>query len=42
MNQYLKETCPYDLSIPPQREEMDAVEYFLFEQKRGYCEQFSS
>ncbi len=21
---------------------MDAVEYFLFEQKRGYCEQFSS
>ena len=42
MNQYLKETYPYDLSIPPQREEMDAVEYFLFEQKRGYCEQFSS
>ena len=42
MNQYLKETYPYDLSIPPQMEEMDAVEYFLFEQKRGYCEQFSS
>jgi protein-glutamine gamma-glutamyltransferase len=42
MNQYLKETYPYDLSIPPQIEEMDAVEYFLFEQKRGYCEQFSS
>src|ERR671915_360166 len=42
MNQYLKETYPYDLSIPPQDREMDAVEYFLFEQKRGYCEQFSS
>ncbi len=42
MNQHLKETYPYDLSIPPQRQEMDAVEYFLFEQRRGYCEQFSS
>src|SRR5215208_3938180 len=42
MNQYLKENYPYDLSIPPQNREMDAVEYFLFEQKRGYCEQFSS
>ena len=42
MNQHLKMTYPYDLSIPPQYEEMDAVEYFLFEQKRGYCEQFSS
>ncbi len=42
MNQYLKETYPYDLSIAPQGEDMDAVEYFLFEQRRGYCEQFSS
>jgi protein-glutamine gamma-glutamyltransferase len=42
MNEHLKETYPYDLSIPPQHEEMDAVEYFLFEQRRGYCEQFSS
>jgi protein-glutamine gamma-glutamyltransferase len=42
MNEHLKEAYPYDLSIPPQREEMDAVEYFLFEQRRGYCEQFSS
>ena len=42
MNEHLKESYPYDLSIPPQREEMDAVEYFLFEQRRGYCEQFSS
>jgi len=42
MNEYLKKTYPYDLSIPPQQKEMDAVEYFLFEQRRGYCEQFSS
>jgi transglutaminase-like putative cysteine protease len=42
MNQYLKTNYPYDLSIPPQNRDMDAVEYFLFEQKRGYCEQFSS
>src|SRR5919112_874508 len=42
MNEYLKRSYPYDLSIPPQDQDMDAVEYFLFEQKRGYCEQFSS
>ncbi|HEX2728115.1 MAG TPA: DUF3488 and transglutaminase-like domain-containing protein [Rubrobacteraceae bacterium] len=42
MNEHLKMTYPYDLSIPPQRREMDAVEYFLFEERRGYCEQFSS
>ena len=42
MNEYLKITYPYDLSIPPQNRDMDAVEYFLFEQRRGYCEQFSS
>ncbi len=42
MNQHLKTKYPYDLSIPPQRQRMDAVEYFLFEEERGYCEQFSS
>ena len=42
MNRHLRTEYPYDLSIPPQREEMDAVEYFLFEQRRGYCEQFAS
>lgn len=42
MNEYLKTEYPYDLSIPPQRTDMDAVEYFLFEEQRGYCEQFSS
>ena len=42
LNAHLKNNYPYDLSIPPQREEMDAVEYFLFEERRGYCEQFAS
>ena len=42
LNEHLKNNYPYDLSIPPQRESMDAVEYFLFEEGRGYCEQFSS
>ena len=42
MSEYLRHNYLYDLSIPPQYKEMDAVEYFLFEQKRGYCEQFSS
>ncbi len=42
LNEHLKNSYPYDLSIPPQRENMDAVEYFLFEEGRGYCEQFGS
>jgi transglutaminase-like putative cysteine protease len=42
INRHLKETYPYDLFIPPQRQGMGAVECFLFEQRRGYCEQFSS
>jgi protein-glutamine gamma-glutamyltransferase len=42
MNEYLKTNYKYDLSIPPQEGRMDAVEYFLFEERRGYCEQFSS
>jgi transglutaminase-like putative cysteine protease len=32
----------YDLTIPPQRGDGDAVDYFLFEERRGYCEQFAS
>ena len=42
ISSHLRNEYPYDLSIPPQREEMDAVEYFLFEERRGYCEQFAS
>ena len=32
----------YDLTISPQRRPGDAVDYFLFEERRGYCEQFAS
>lgn len=42
IDKYLKANYPYDLDIGPQTKEMDAVEYFLFEQKRGYCEMFAS
>jgi hypothetical protein len=42
MSHHLRTHYAYDLSIPPQRAEMDSVEYFLFEQERGYCEQFAS
>lgn len=39
---YLKANYPYDLDIPPQDGDMDAVAYFLFEEKAGYCEHFAS
>ncbi|MDR7520981.1 MAG: DUF3488 and DUF4129 domain-containing transglutaminase family protein [Armatimonadota bacterium] len=42
VNQYLWTAYRYDLSIPPQRRPGDAVDYFLFEERRGYCEQFAS
>ncbi len=42
INRYLSTAYAYDLSIPPQRRPGDAVDYFLFEERRGYCEQFAS
>ncbi len=42
INRYLWTHYRYDLSIPPQRRRGDAVDYFLFEERRGYCEQFAS
>ncbi len=42
INKYLWQHYRYDLSIPPQRGAGDAVDYFLFEERRGYCEQFAS
>lgn len=38
---YLEE-YPYDLRIPPPPGDQDAVDHFLFDLRRGYCEQFSS
>jgi transglutaminase-like putative cysteine protease len=42
VNRYLWSAYKYDLTIPPQRTPGDAVDYFLFEERRGYCEQFAS
>lgn len=42
INRYLWTQYRYDLTIGPQRRPGDAVDYFLFEERRGYCEQFSS
>ncbi len=42
INRHLWTAYTYDLSIPPQRRPGDAVDYFLFEERRGYCEQFAS
>jgi len=39
---YLKQNYSYDLDVPPQTKDEDAVAYFLFEEKRGYCEHFAS
>ncbi len=42
LSNYLRATYPYDLDIPPFPDSRDSVDYFLFEQKRGYCEHFAS
>lgn len=39
---YLESHYRYDLNMPFQRGKGDAVDYFLFEEKRGYCDQFAS
>jgi len=33
---------PYSLNIPPPPEGQDAVDHFLFDLKKGFCEQFAS
>ncbi len=42
LRQFLKDNYAYDLSVPPQEQDRDAVAYFLFQEKRGYCEHFAS
>lgn len=39
---FLQETFTYDLDIPPFPEGKEVVDYFLFTQKRGYCEHFAT
>lgn len=42
VNQHMWMYYQYDLTIPPQPRPGDAVDYFLFEGRRGYCEHFAS
>ncbi len=42
LNKYLKTKFTYDLKIPEFPENVDTVDYFLFVQKKGYCEHFAS
>jgi protein-glutamine gamma-glutamyltransferase len=42
LSEYLQNTYPYDLNIPPFPDNRDSIDYFLFEEKRGYCEHFAS
>ncbi len=39
---YLLETYPYDFVPPPQDRDEDAVDQFLFEFQRGFCEMYVS
>ncbi|MBI2265257.1 MAG: transglutaminase domain-containing protein [Armatimonadetes bacterium] len=39
---FLQNHYPYDLNIPPPPPNSDAVDHFLFEERKGYCEQFGS
>ena len=39
---YLRAGFAYDLSVPPPPDGRDAVDYFLFEQRGGFCSHFAS
>lgn len=42
LKNYLQKTYPYDLNIPEFPENVENIDYFLFEQKKGYCEHFAT
>ncbi len=42
IERYLQQNYRYDLDVPPQQRDMDAVAYFLFQERAGYCEHFAS
>ncbi|PKL78439.1 MAG: hypothetical protein CVV27_03280, partial [Candidatus Melainabacteria bacterium HGW-Melainabacteria-1] len=42
LEMHLKKNYPYDLEIPEFPEHRDSIDYFLFDQKAGYCEHFAS
>jgi hypothetical protein len=39
---YLRETYPYDLDVPSPGLGKDAVDYFLFEAQKGFCSYYAS
>jgi transglutaminase-like putative cysteine protease len=39
---YLQQTYAYNLSLPPVPSGVDPVDWFLFDVKTGYCEQFAT
>jgi hypothetical protein len=39
---YLEQNCVYDLSAPAAPRNHDAVDYFIFTSKRGYCDMFAT
>jgi hypothetical protein len=42
IQEWLRKTFPYDEQVDVAPPDQDAVDYFLFEGKRGYCEYFAS
>lgn len=39
---YLRENYPYDLDVQPAPENRDVVDYFLFENQRGFCSHYAT
>ncbi|MBU4386037.1 MAG: DUF3488 and transglutaminase-like domain-containing protein [Actinobacteria bacterium] len=42
LSEYLRENYPYDLDCPRQADDENTVEFFLFRERRGYCEHFAT
>ena len=42
LSAYLKAKYPYDLNCSRQADDENTVEFFLFREKRGYCEHFAT
>lgn len=40
--EYLKNNFEYDLDVPPFPSKAETVDWFLFEQKRGFCEHYAT
>ncbi|HNO95290.1 MAG TPA: transglutaminase-like domain-containing protein, partial [Anaerolineales bacterium] len=39
---YLRSNYPYDLNVPAPPADRDAVDYFLFDLKKGYCDYYAT